>query len=99
MKSAFNNDTTGQVQAGLLSGSDVLTLRYLNGNCSWRVTADIEGVVREEKLSISPQIQIRGVGQTMFDLKCVVDENVLLQTVITLYGELTLTFDRYSCKQ
>ena len=93
MKSAFNNATTGQVQAGLLSGSDELTLRYLNGNCSWRVTADIEGVVREEILSTSPQIQIRGVGQTTFDLKCVVDENVLLQTVITLYGEFTLTFD------
>ena len=99
MKTLFDSDylSIGQVQVGLLRSSDVkfaLTLHYLNGNCSWRVTTHIAGFVREEELSIGPQIKIRGEGQlVLFNLKCVVDESVKLHAVITLYGELTLTFE------
>ena len=71
-----------------------MTLRYLNSNCSWRITTNALGRIKEEELSLGPQTQIRGEGQSLkVDLKCVVDESVKLHAVITLYGELTLTFE------
>ena len=70
-----------------------LTLHYLKGNCSWRSLTNIGGFVKEEELRLGPRIKIQGVGQNFFNLKCVVDENVQLHSVITLYGEFTLTFE------
>ena len=71
----------------------MLTLHYLNGNCSWRTVINIGGTFKEEELSLGPQLKIRGEGQIKkIDLKCVVDKTVLLHTVITQYGEITLTF-------
>ena len=68
--------------------NDVVTLHYLNGNCSWKVIFNQRERIFETDEGSGPQIQVKGKDVTSFyQVKCVVDENVLLNATITAYGE------------
>ena len=73
--------------------NDVVTLHYLNGNCSWKVFFSLRERIFETDVGSGPQIQVEGRDVTSFyQVKCVVGENVLLNATITAYGErLNLT--------
>ena len=74
---------TGQVEIGILSGFSS-TLRYLNGNCSWRVTTILAGNEFDQPLSVGPQITLVGEdeGADDFNLKCVTEEGEKLNVII-----------------
>ena len=54
---------TGRVEVGILNGSSSI-LRYLNGNCTWRINTT--------NVRTSPQIPLVGEGKISgYSLKCV----------------------------
>ena len=68
--------------------NDVVTLHYLNGNCSWKFVSNLGGLPVEANAGESPQIQLKGRElASSFQVKCVVDGKVRLNATITGYGE------------
>ncbi|CAI8024278.1 hypothetical protein GBAR_LOCUS14113 [Geodia barretti] len=63
------------------------TLRYLNGNCSWRVTTIAAGIEVEVEVSVGPQrTLVGGEGDTeRFTLKCVTEEGEQLNAIIVTH--------------
>ena len=63
-----------RLEIGILSGFSS-TLRYLNGTCSWRVTAIVAGIEVENEVT-GPQITLVGgdEGSDAFTLKCVTED-------------------------
>ena len=63
------------------------TLRYLNGNCSWRVTTRIAGFDSEVVASVGPQTTLVGGdgGTVEFTLKCVTEEGEQLNAMIVTH--------------
>jgi hypothetical protein len=64
----------GQMEIGILDGFSS-TLRYLSGNCSWRITTRIAGFDSEVVASVGPQTTLVGGdgGTDEFTLKCVTE--------------------------
>ena len=92
--SMLDGSFTGQVEVGLLRGSDFsTTVTYLHGNCLWTLTFVLVGRVQELPLDEGPKTLLEGTGlENMGDdviLKCTgpTDGLVKLQTVIKFYGE------------
>ena len=75
----------GQLEIGILDGFSS-TLRYLNGNCSWRVTVNVAGTVAETEV-IGPQRTLDGGDTERFTLKCVTEEGELLNAIIITHGK------------
>jgi hypothetical protein len=74
----------GQMEIGILNGF-TSTLRYLNGNCSWRVTTIVAGNEVEVDLSVGPLTTlVGGDGGTDddFTLKCITEEGEQLNAII-----------------
>ena len=68
--------------------NDVVTIHYLNGNCSWKVIFRLRGQIVEVNAGEGSQVQVNGREVTSFyQVKCVVGEKVLLHATITAYGE------------
>ena len=68
------------------------TLRYLNGNCSWRVTVNAAGIEVENEVT-GPQITLVGgdEGSDAFTLKCVTEEGEKLNAIIITHGKWWIT--------
>ena len=78
---------TGQVEIGILSGFSS-TLRYLNGNCSWRVTVNVAGTVAENEVTGPQRTLVGGDGGSEgFTLKCVTEEGEKLNAIISTHGK------------
>ena len=86
----------GQLEIGILSGSSS-TLRYLNGNCSWRVTTILAGVEVENEVSVGPQRTLVGgdEGSDSFTLKCVTENGEKLNAIIITHGKEWITVFTY----
>ena len=68
--------------------NDVVTIHYLNGNCSWKIFFSQGERIFETDQGSGSQIQVEGEDVTRFyQVKCVVDGKVLLNATITAYGE------------
>ena len=65
------------------------TLRYLNGNCSWRVTTKTAGFDSEVVASVGPLITLVGGagGTDEFTLKCVTEEGEQLNGIIVTHSK------------
>ena len=65
------------------------TLRYLNGNCSWRVTTIAAGNEVEVDLSVGPLTTLVGGdgGTVEFTLKCVTEEGEQLNAMIVTHSK------------
>ena len=65
------------------------TLRYLNGNCSWRVTTIAAGNEVEVQLSVGPLTTlVGGEGDTeRFTFKCVTEEGEQLNAIIVTHSK------------
>ena len=66
------------------------TLRYLNGNCSWRITGNLGGIdFQNLEVSMGPQRILFGNGNAeRYTLKCQIDDlTTLLDAVITTHGK------------
>ena len=76
------------MEIGILDGLSS-TLRYLNGNCSWRVTAIAAGIEVEVEVSVGPQrTLVGGEGDIeTFTLKCVTDEGEQLNALIVTHSK------------
>ncbi|CAI8020971.1 hypothetical protein GBAR_LOCUS12488 [Geodia barretti] len=77
----------GQMEIGILNGFSS-TLRYLNGNCSWRVTTIAAGNEVEVELSVGPLTTlVGGDGGTDddFTLKCITEEGEQLNAIIVTH--------------
>jgi hypothetical protein len=76
----------GQIQTGIIDGFSS-TLRYLNGNCSWRITTIAAGVEVEVEVSVGPQrTLVGGEGELeRFTLKCVTEEGEQLNAMIATH--------------
>ena len=77
---------TGQsVEIGILRDY-APTLRYLKGDCSWRIT--IKDFVEDDEREIGSNFTLIGSDLiTSYFLKCVVDETAKLTASVSLYGE------------
>ena len=68
--------------------NDVVTIHYLNGNCSWKFISRLGGHIVEVDAGEGSQVQVSGRDVASFyQVKCVVGEKVLLHATITAYGE------------
>ena len=76
------------MEIGILNGF-TSTLRYLNGNCSWRVTTIAAGNEVDVELSVGPQTTlVGGEGDTeSFTLKCVTEEGEQLNAIIVTHSK------------
>ena len=76
------------MEIGILDGFSS-TLRYLNGNCSWRVTTIAAGFEVDVEVSVGPQTTlVGGKGDTeRFPLKCVTEEGEQLNTLIVTHSK------------
>ena len=77
---------TGQsVEIGILR--DYLpTLRYLKGDCSWRIT--IKDFVEDDEREIGSNFTLIDPDDIIrYILKCVVEETVKLTAIVSLYGK------------
>ncbi|CAI8024274.1 hypothetical protein GBAR_LOCUS14113, partial [Geodia barretti] len=76
----------GQMEIGILDGFSS-TLRYLNGNCSWRVTTIAAGFEVEVEVSVGPLTTlVGGEGDTeRFTFKCVTEEGEQLNALIVTH--------------
>ena len=82
----------GQLEIGILSGSSS-TLRYLNGNCSWRVTVNVAGIEVDNEVSVGPQRTLVGGdgGSEGFTLRCVTEDGEQLNAIIITHGKEWIT--------
>ena len=65
---------------------DAPTLRYLKGDCSWRLT--IRNVVEDDERAISSNFTLIDPDDIIrYILKCVVEETVKLTAIVSLYGK------------
>ena len=76
------------MEIGILNGF-TSTLRYLNGNCSWRVTTIAVGNEVEVELSVGPLTTLVGGagGTDEFTLKCVTEEGEQLNGIIVTHSK------------
>ena len=76
------------MEVGILDGFSS-TLRYLNDNCSWRITTRIAGVEVEVEVSVGPQRTLVGGdgGTEAFTLKCVTEEGEQLNAIIVTHSK------------
>ena len=65
------------------------TLRYLNANCSWRITTRTAGIEVDQEVSVGPQMALVGGdgGTDEFTLKCITEEGEQLNAVITTHSK------------
>ena len=75
----------GPVNIGILRGFSSV-LHYHNGNCSWRLTTNLGGLIVDRQ-SMGPQWTVVGEGVSGFTLKCVAEGIEQLNALITLFGE------------
>ena len=74
-----------EVEISILRGVSY-TLRYLNGNCSWKLT--IEGTLENVPVSEGPERIIEGTDATSGLLwKCFVGDDLKLQALFSVYGK------------
>ena len=73
---------------GILDGFSS-TLRYLNGNCAWRVTTIAAGNEVDKEVSVGPQTTlVGGEGDTeTFTFKCVTEEGEQLNAIIITHSK------------
>ena len=76
------------MEIGILNGF-TSTLRYLNGNCSWRVTTIVAGNEVDQELSVGPLTTLVGGdgGTAEFTLKCVTAEGEQLNGIIVTHSK------------
>ena len=77
------------MEIGILDGFSS-TLRYLNGDCSWRVTTRTAGIEIDQEVSVGPQRSlVGGDGGTDddFTLKCVTEEGEQLNAIIITHSK------------
>ena len=77
------------MEIGILNGF-TSTLRYFNGNCSWRVTTIVARNEVQVELSVGPLTTLVGGGGDTdddFTLKCITDEGEQLNTLIITHSK------------
>ena len=76
------------MEIGILNGF-TSTLRYFNGNCSWRVTTIVAGNEVDQELSVGPLTTLVGGagGTDEFTLKCVTEEGEQLNAIIITHSK------------
>ena len=76
------------MEIGILNGFSS-TLRYLNGNCAWRVTTIVAGNEVDQELSVGPLTTLVGGagGTDEFTLKCVTEEGEQLNAIIVTHSK------------
>ena len=76
------------MEIGILDGFSS-TLRYLNGNCSWKFTTNAAGNEVEVELNVGPLTTLVGVegGTERFTLKCVTEEGEQLNALIVTHSK------------
>ena len=63
------------------------TLRYLNGNCSWRLTVK-GGAAEDLEAGSSPERQLQGTDATNGLIwKCIVESSTELHAFFTVFGK------------
>ena len=81
------------VEIGVLRDYSFI-LHYLNGDCTWTVSAEIGGNTVDSEVDMGPQVTIEGTEESndRFTLKCVLDGgSVELLANVTVYGEYFLS--------
>ena len=73
---------------GILDGFSS-TLRYLNGNCSWKITTIAAGIEVDKEVSVGPLTTlVGGEGDTeTFTFKCVTEEGEQLNAIIVTHSK------------
>ena len=76
------------MEIGILNGFSS-TLRYLNGNCAWRVTTIAAGNEVDQELSVGPLTTLVGGagGTDEFTLKCITEEGEQLNAIIVTHSK------------
>ena len=76
------------MEIGILNGFSS-TLRYLNGNCAWRVTTIAAGNEVDQELSVGPLTTLVGGagGTDEFTLKCVTEEGEQLNAITVTHSK------------
>ena len=86
----------GQLEIGILDGFSS-TLRYLNGNCSWRITVNVAENEVENEVGVGPQRTLVGGdgGSERFTLRCVTENGEKLNAIISTHGKEWITVFTY----
>ena len=76
------------MEIGILDGFSS-TLRYLSGNCSWRITTRIAGFDSEVVANVGPQTTLVGGDGELerFAFKCVTEEGEQLNAIIVTHSK------------